>query len=49
MFEIDMADVRPSVINFITVGLMAAIFIVLLKWLAAYVPIDGFKLFANAI
>jgi len=31
MFEIDLSDVKPSLWNFVIIGLMATLFIVLLK------------------
>lgn len=39
--ELDMADVRPTVLSFVTVTLMAVVGIVLLKWLVAKWPIPG--------
>lgn len=46
---LDMADVRPSVGNMIVVGLMACLFILMLKWASAYVPWDSFRKIVNAI
>ncbi len=31
-FSLDMADVKPSLVSFVTVGLMASLFILLGKW-----------------
>lgn len=35
--------------NFIVIGLMACVFIVLFKQLAAHAPVQGLKSFAGAI
>jgi hypothetical protein len=48
-FRFDMADVKPSVLSFITVGMMAAIFIVLLKFIFNKWRVPGFTQLANAI
>ncbi len=38
---IDLADVKPSVMNWVLVGLMALSFIVLGKWLFTQYPVPG--------
>lgn len=52
MFELDFADVKPSVLSFMTTGIMAVVFIVLLKFLVNEFknPItDIFRDVANAV
>jgi len=47
--EFDMADVKPSVLSFITVTLMAVAGIALLKWAVQRWPIPGFSDLVNAV
>lgn len=49
MFSVDFADVRPSFGNFIIVGFMASLFILLIKYLAVYAPWKAFKSVAHAL
>ena len=47
--EFDFADVKPSVVSFIIVGLLAVSFIVLGKWVTTKYPVPGLtELFAAA-
>lgn len=39
--DLDMADIKPSALSFVTVGLMAVLFIVLLKMLDRKYPVAG--------
>lgn len=46
---LDFADVRPSLVSWLIVGLMAVTFIVLGKWLFTKYPVPGLStLFAAA-
>lgn len=46
---LDLADVKPSVVSFVTVGLMALVFIVVGKWLTQKYRVPGLTdLFAAA-
>lgn len=45
----DLADVKPSVLTFITVGVLAVVFIVLFKFVAAKSNIQALQEFAGAI
>lgn len=36
--DLDFADVKPTVLSWLTVGVMAVTFIVLLKWLVTAFP-----------
>jgi len=47
--EIDFAEVKPSVLNWVIVGLMAATFIVFGKWVFTRYPIRGVSDFFNAL
>lgn len=47
--EFDMADIKPSVLSWIIVGLMAASFIVITKWLVTKYPVPGLTDFFNAV
>lgn len=47
--ELEMADTRPSIISFLTVGLMASGFIVLGKWLFNDHAVPGVTDFFNMI
>lgn len=49
MFDFDMADVRPSVMSWIVVGIMAVTFIVVAKYLLNRYPISGITEFVNAV
>lgn len=46
--SLDFADVRPSIPNFLMIGLMAWLFLLFIKFMAAYVPFDWFKSAAHA-
>lgn len=37
--DIDLADVKPSILSFLTVGLMAVAFIILMKFITTRWPI----------
>jgi hypothetical protein len=41
MFKVDAGDVRIGVYNFVIIGLMAMLFIVVLKLLTARFPVKG--------
>lgn len=45
----DFADVMPSALSFLTVGIMAVCFIVLFKWFAAKSGVDALQQFAGGI
>lgn len=47
--EFDMADIKPSVLSWIIVGLMAATFIVVAKWAVNKYPVPGLTSFFNAV
>lgn len=47
--ELDFADVKPSVLSWMIVGLMAATFIVFFKWLLAKYPVPGLSTFIAAV
>lgn len=47
--EIDVADVRPSLLSWATVGIMASTFIVLLKFILAKWPVPGLSAFMAAV
>jgi hypothetical protein len=47
--EFDMADVKPSVVSFVMVTLMAVVGIVLLKVLAKRFPVPGFSDVINSV
>jgi len=46
--EFDMADVRPSLLNWIVTGIMAVTFIVFMKYLTAKYPVPGLSAFFAA-
>lgn len=46
--SVDPADVRPSVLNWVVVGLMAVTFIVFGKYLLSRYPIPGLSAIFNA-
>jgi hypothetical protein len=41
VFDLDLADVKPSVMSWLIVGIMAITFILVMKWLMAKFPIPG--------
>lgn len=47
--KLDFADVKPSILSLITVGLMAVIFISLAKFLLARYPVPGLTEVINAV
>ncbi len=47
--DFDMADVKPSVLSFVTVTLMAIAGIALMKWAVKRWPIPGFTDLVNAV
>ena len=47
--DLDMSDVKPSVVSFVTVTLMAVTGIVLLKWLVSKWPIPGVAEVVSAV
>ena len=49
MIPFDFADVKPSLVNVILVGLMASIFIVFSKWVFTKYPVSGITEFFNAV
>jgi hypothetical protein len=44
----DMADVKPSVVSWMIVGIMAVTFIVFMKYLTAKYPVPGLTPFFQA-
>lgn len=46
--EVDMADVKPTLLSWITVGVMAVTFIVFMKYLTAKYPMPGLTQFFAA-
>ena len=48
-FDLDMADVKPSVLSWITVGLLAATFIVAAKYAFNRWRVPGLTEFFNAV
>jgi hypothetical protein len=46
--KLDFADVKPSVTSWLTVGIMALTFIVLMKWAVHKWPIPGLSDVVNA-
>lgn len=47
--QLDFADVKPSLVSWIIVGLMASTFIVFAKWLVNKYPIAGVTEVINAV
>lgn len=47
--NLDLADVKPSVISWVIVGLLASTFIVAAKWLLNKYPIAGITDLINAV
>ena len=39
--EVDMADVKPTFLSWVTVGIMAVTFIVLMKYVTTKYPVPG--------
>lgn len=46
---LDLADVKPSILSWVIVGLMATTFIVFAKWLVTKYPIAGISDVINAV
>ena len=46
--QFDMADVKPSLISWMVVGIMAVTFIVFMKYLTAKYPVPGLTPFFQA-
>ncbi len=49
MFDLDMADVKPSLMSFVMVGTMAVLFILLGKWATNYWNVPVLRDFFNAV
>lgn len=47
--NLDFADVKPSIVSWVIVGLMACTFIVFAKWLIAKYPVPGVSEVINAV
>ena len=47
--KLDLADVRPSLVSWAIVGIMAVTFIILAKWAVAKWPIPGVTELINAV
>lgn len=47
--NLDFADVKPSLVSWLIVGLMAVTFIAFAKWLVAKYPISGVSEIINAV
>ena len=47
--EFDFADLKPSVLNWAIVGLMAITFIVFAKWVLNKYPIKGLSELVNSV
>ncbi len=47
--NVDFADIKPSVLNWVIVGLMATTFIVFFKWFLSRYPITGLTDVMNAV
>lgn len=48
-FDFDMADIKPTVLSWILVGLMAATFIVMAKYVFTRWPVTGVTEFFQAV
>lgn len=48
-FDLDMADVKPTLLSWVLVGLMAASFIVFAKWAFNRWPVPGVTDLFNAV
>lgn len=46
---LDLADVKPSAVSWLIVGIMAVTFIVFSKWLLNRYPVQGLTDFVNAV
>ena len=46
--SVDMADVKPTFLSWVTVGIMAVTFIVLMKYITAKYPVPGITPFFAA-
>ena len=46
--EVDMADVKPTLLSWVTVGIMAVTFIVFMKYLTSKYPVPGLTQFFAA-
>lgn len=46
---LDFADVKPSIVNFLIVGLLSSVFIILLKTVTQKWPVAGLSELAAAI
>jgi hypothetical protein len=46
--EVDMADVKPTFLSWVTVGIMAVTFIVLMKYVTTKYPVPGLTQFFAA-
>lgn len=46
--EVDMADVKPTFLSWITVGIMSVTFIVLMKYVTTKYPVPGVSQFFAA-
>lgn len=49
MFEFDWADIKPTAVNWLIIGLCAATFFITLKYLVNRWPVPGLTEFANAL
>jgi hypothetical protein len=49
MFELDMADVKPSLLSWIVVGLMAVTFIAVAKWALNRWTVPGLTELINSV
>lgn len=47
--NLDMADIRPSVMNWAIAGIMAVTFIVLMKYVTTKYPVPGLSQFMAAV
>jgi hypothetical protein len=47
--ELDFAEVKPSLLNWVIIGLMACTFIVFAKWLLVKYPVRGLTDFIAAV
>jgi len=46
--EVDVADVKPSLLSWVTVGVMSVTFIVLMKYVTTKYPVPGLTQFFAA-
>jgi hypothetical protein len=49
MFELDMADVKPSLLSWVVVGLMAVTFIAVAKWVLNRWTVPGLTELINSV